>query len=85
MDLGIFQKDVAALLGVTEGTICYWENKRNAPALRLIPRIIEFLQYAPWAPCQSVLERLKMQRQNLGLSRKRLAKILGVDESSLVN
>jgi len=43
MDLGLHQKDVAAKIGVTVDTICYWENDRVKPSLKLIPRIVEFL------------------------------------------
>src|SRR5258705_10625123 len=31
LDLGIYQKDVAAAIGGTPDTIGYWENNRSAP------------------------------------------------------
>jgi len=43
LDLGLNQKDVAALIGVTEDTICYWENGRVEPSRQLMPKILEFL------------------------------------------
>jgi transcriptional regulator with XRE-family HTH domain len=43
LDLGLYQKDVAEMLGVSEDTICYWENVRVKPSQRLLPRILSFL------------------------------------------
>jgi DNA-binding XRE family transcriptional regulator len=43
MNLGLYQKDVAALLGVSEDTVCYWENGRVKPSLGLQKRIAKFL------------------------------------------
>jgi DNA-binding transcriptional regulator YiaG len=43
MDSGLLQREVAALLGVSEDTICYWENNRVQPSGALISRIIKFL------------------------------------------
>jgi transcriptional regulator with XRE-family HTH domain len=43
LDLGLYQKDVAAIIGVSADTICYWENKRVKPSRRLSPLIKGFL------------------------------------------
>src|SRR5882724_8421787 len=43
LDLGFYQKDVAALLGVTEDSVCYWENNRVKPRRGLMPRLMRFL------------------------------------------
>ena len=43
MDLGLYQKHVAKLLGITEDTICYCENKRVKPSTRLLPILLQFL------------------------------------------
>src|SRR6266513_2068355 len=53
--------------------------------LSAMPRIIEFLGYDPSDENepQSLAERLKVQRKRLGLSRKRLAALLGIDPSNL--
>lgn len=39
----MYQKDVAAMLGVSEETVCYWENGWVKPSQRSLARIIEFL------------------------------------------
>jgi DNA-binding XRE family transcriptional regulator len=46
MDLGLLQKEVAGLIGVTEDTVCYWENNRVAPSRKLVKRVQHFLTEA---------------------------------------
>lgn len=45
--LGLFQKDVAKIIGVSEDCITYWENRRSEPQKRFYSRITEFLGYTP--------------------------------------
>ena len=47
IEIGLFQKDVACILGVDECSIYHWENNRCEPQLRYLPRIIKFLGYEP--------------------------------------
>ena len=42
MDLGLYQKEVAAI-GVSTDTICYWENNRVRPSRRLLLKFVQFL------------------------------------------
>jgi DNA-binding transcriptional regulator YiaG len=44
MDLGLLQREVATMLGVTEDTICYWENNRVRPSQLLTPKVLNFLK-----------------------------------------
>jgi DNA-binding transcriptional regulator YiaG len=45
MDLGLRQKDVAKLLGVTVDSVCYWENGRRVPPCRnMLRRLANFLE-----------------------------------------
>jgi len=87
LDLGLFQKQVARQIGVTTCTIMYWETNRVAPALRFIPSIIEFLGYDPTEKtnAQSLAEGLRAHRKRLGLSQKKLAALLGIDQSTLAS
>ncbi len=82
-DLSLFQKDVALRLSVNDWTICNWENNKTTPAIRYLPRIIKFLDYDPHPTANSLGERIVTRRRTLGISRKRLARQLGVDEASL--
>lgn len=85
LDLGLHKSQLARLLSVDEATIHNWEDKGIVPAIRLMPRIIEFLGYDPndnggvqW----TIPEKLKARRTKLGLSRRRLADLLGIDQST---
>lgn len=42
LDLGLRQKDIAEIMGVSVDTICYWEGNRVNPARRLLPKIGDF-------------------------------------------
>jgi len=44
LDLGLYQKEVATLLGVCEDSVCYWENGRVEPALPMTERILRFVR-----------------------------------------
>jgi len=46
--LGLYQKDVAEIIGVSEDSITYWENKRSKPQKRYYSKIIQFLGYSPF-------------------------------------
>ena len=76
-------KPVAEQIGVDVTTITNWESNRTAPAIRYFPRVIRFLGYNPFPPGQSLPEKLTTARKALGLSRRKLAQRLGVDESTL--
>jgi transcriptional regulator with XRE-family HTH domain len=76
---------VAEQIGVTKCTIQYWETNRVLPALRFRPRIVSFLGYDAFGGISpdSLAERLKAHRERLGLSRKKLAALLGIDPSTV--
>jgi len=83
LDLGLFQKQVAEQIGVTESTIFNWESNETQPPNRHVPRIIAFLGYNPIVTGSSLAERLTSSRKLLGLTRKRAAAIAGLNESTL--
>ena len=85
LDLGLLQREVSEQIGVTKCTIQYWETNRVAPALRFRPRIAKFLGYDYWLvrTPKSLAERLRVRRDRLGLSRKKLAVLLGTDPSNV--
>ena len=84
-EVGLLQRQVAACVGVTVSAVLNWEKNRSTPSLRFLPKISEFLGYDPWTDGQprSLGEQLKAHRSRLGLSRKRLAALLGIDQSNL--
>ena len=84
LDLKLYQKDVAKLIGVTTDTITNWEKNRVGPTLRFIPTIIEFLSYDPLPNSESTVgQQLKQYRRKKGLSIKKLARDLGIDPTTL--
>ncbi len=63
-----------------------WEAGHTSPALRYIPKISEFLGYMTKNEPRGSLhlpERLKAYRWVRALSRKEMAAVLGVDESTV--
>jgi len=43
LELGLFQKDVAEILGVCTDTVTNWENNKTEPQIELYPEIIKLL------------------------------------------
>jgi transcriptional regulator with XRE-family HTH domain len=78
IDLGLHQKDVAALVNATASTVTNWEKGRTTPRLYLLPNGVEFLGYFPIeSNATSLGEQIKAYRIREGLSLRRMAKILG--------
>jgi transcriptional regulator with XRE-family HTH domain len=82
-ELGLFQKEAAQLMGMDHFTLLTWEKNQATPSVRMLPRIIAFLGYDPHPEPATLGERIASKRRFLGLSRKRTAKRLGVDEATL--
>lgn len=86
MDLGLLQRDVAKLLGVTDETITNWEREYGQPKIRYYPTIIAFLGFLPIQIDTSTLGgKIKLYRHYKGLSHKKMAKTFGVDETTIFN
>lgn len=84
LDLNFSQREVAHLLDVNTWTLLNWENGKTEPAVRYYRAIVLFLGYNPLPkPGDSFPERLKVARKARGLSWKRLAKELGVRETTV--
>lgn len=83
MELGLFQKQVAEQIGVSEATIYNWESNESQPPNRYMPRIIKFLRYNPLPVPKTFPERLILTRQLLGLTQRAMAKRLGADPVTL--
>jgi len=84
LDLGMHQKDVAALVNATTSTVTNWERNRNSPKLYLMPKIINFLGYDPLQSNATTLgERIEQYLIQKGLSLRKLAKGLGIDPATI--
>lgn len=75
----MLQKDVALLIGVSEDSITYWENGRNAPQIQHYPAIIRYLGYYPFEhETETCAGKLQQIRNCMGLSVKQCAALLSV-------
>jgi DNA-binding XRE family transcriptional regulator len=76
---------VAGIIGVDPFTILNWETNATNPKFRFLPAIIRFLEYNPAPVTQEapLHIRLKARRLELGLSLKRLANRLNLNESTI--
>ena len=82
LDLGLYQKDVARIIGVTTDTITYWEKGRAEPGIRYMPRIVDFLGYIPSEYPTALPEQLRLYRMLFGLTQEYAADEFNLDEST---
>ena len=50
MELNLTAVDCADLLSVSRKTLNNWENGSTKPDPRILPRIVHFIQFDPFAP-----------------------------------
>jgi len=78
----LYQKDVAAQIGVTTSTIWNWEHNWTID-LRYFPRVFKFLGYNP-IPCpDDVIEKLAWYKQVNGLTLEDLSAEMGRNPEQL--
>ena len=84
LDLGLFQKDIANIIGTNESTIWNWENNYATPYISYLPNIIKFLGYVPFeTSCDTLRDKLITSRKLSGLSQRKFARLIGIDSSTL--
>jgi transcriptional regulator with XRE-family HTH domain len=84
LDLKLTKRQLSLKLNVSDITIYLWERNKVRPSLSQIPKIIEFLGRDPFEPKNGKLaDKLKSYRRSNGLSQKKLAELLGVDQTTL--
>ena len=84
LDLKLLQKELAQKIGVCVSSIYSWENNLSIPAIKHIPKIIEFQGYVPLDTSNLPIgEKIVIYRHLLGLSQRKLAHQLGIDPSTL--
>jgi len=67
MDLGLLQREVAEIIGVTESSIWNWEHGTE-PELQFNPSIIKFLGYIPFDCSDDTVGRLGWYKRVQGLT-----------------
>jgi transcriptional regulator with XRE-family HTH domain len=83
LELGLLQREVAEQLGVSESTLRHWEKYTTTPAIRFVPRILEFLGYDPYPEPIDLSQRLFWARRRRGRSIREVARELGIDPGTL--
>lgn len=81
--MGLKQREAAAQMGTSEQAVAQWERGQRKPCAPLLPGIIRFLGFDPFPQAMTIAERLVAKRRELGLSRKKAAKLWGVVEATL--
>jgi len=82
-DLGLLQREVAERLGVSAETIVNWEGNATTPICHRREAIVHFLGYNPFPKPRTLGEQLVWHRWALGLSQRRFAKRLKIDQGTL--
>jgi DNA-binding XRE family transcriptional regulator len=82
-ELGLFQSDVAKIIGVTECSIFNWENNLAEPQIRFYSKIILFLGYYPFPKNTGIAFEIKKYRHVHGLTQKEFGNHIGVDGSTI--
>lgn len=85
LDLGLFQKEAAAIIGCTTESIVNWEKGRNRPDISLTGKVVEFLGYNPFSEGATLAERLANYRKARGMRQKDFARALGIDPATLAS
>jgi DNA-binding transcriptional regulator YiaG len=82
--LGITQPQAAAVLKVSPETVLHWEKDTRVPPDTYWPTILSYLGYDPYALTEAatLADKLKAWRRVRGLSIKKAARSLGVDEGT---
>jgi hypothetical protein len=82
-ELGLLQREAAALMGVSTATVVLWEKNRARPVAAQFRPLVEFLGYDPTPEPQTLGERLEAKQRSLGASLAQVARYLGWDPGSL--
>jgi transcriptional regulator with XRE-family HTH domain len=84
LDLKLTKRQLSLRFNVSDVTTYLWERNKVKPSLTQIPKIIEFLGYNPYeTPFKSLGEKIMSFRRIHGLSRKKLAMLVGIDHSTI--
>jgi len=84
LDLKLTKRQLSLKFHVDDTTIYLWEKNRVKPSLAQIPKIIEFLGQDPFEKeTDSLGEKIREYRRVHGLSQKKLAQLLGIDQTTL--
>ncbi len=82
IDLGLLQREVAEIIGVTVSSIYNWEHGVE-PELQYNPSIIKFLGYIPFDFPDDTVGRLGWYKRTMGMNLDHLGEAMGRDPEQL--
>lgn len=82
-ELGLLQREAAAVLGVVVETLINWEKDRTKPVASQFRPVVAFLGYDPTPEPVTLAERVEAKRRRLGVTFEQVAIYLGWDPASL--
>jgi len=82
MDLGLLQREVAEIIGVTESSVWNWEHGVE-PEQHYNPNIIKFLGYIPFDCPDNTVGRLAWYKRAMGMNLDQLGEKMGRDPEQL--
>ena len=85
LELGLTQKATAQLLQVNQFSVINWEKHGMTPLTTTMGRVISFLGYDPLPRADSLADRIRAKRRQMGWSQRQLAGKLGVDRCTVAN
>ncbi|MFM2224703.1 MAG: hypothetical protein RJA07_905 [Bacteroidota bacterium] len=83
LDLKLFQKDVANIIGVTESMVYYWEHNHSEPTAKHMKEVIQFLGYYPFPEPVTIGEKIRKYRYENGLTHNDFGILVGVDATTV--
>ena len=83
-ELGLLQRETAKRLRISHETYINWEKDRTRPYTPSWGRLIVFLGYDPSPAPRTLGESIAAKRREFGLTRKKLAALLGWDEGTVL-
>ena len=81
MDLGLLQREVAKIIGVTESSVWNWEHGVE-PEQHYNPKIIKFLGYIPFDCPDDTVGRPAWYKRAMGMNLDHLGEAMGRYNSS---
>ncbi|MFO1086547.1 MAG: helix-turn-helix transcriptional regulator [Reyranellaceae bacterium] len=82
-ELGLLQREVAKVMGVSKATIVNWENGKTTPAPARFRPALDFLGYDPTPTSNALADRLQAKRRALGVTFSQVAQYLGWNDGTL--
>ena len=84
MDMDLYQREAAELIGVSSTVVELWEVRGYEPDPRSWPGVIAFLGYDPNPKPSTPAAKIKAARRLLGMTQKELAERIIADAGVII-